>query len=76
MKDKEFERVLKKFGENVKQHCDEQGINIEELSAKTGIRKEYIKKIFAGNCPGISTNHIFILSEALKVQPNVLVTGC
>ena len=43
--DKSFIEVCRKLGENIQKCREEKGMTIKELAEKTGIRKEYIKKI-------------------------------
>ena len=46
---------------------------MEELSEKTGIRKEYIKKIESGKAYGVTLdNHLFKISNALKIKLSTL----
>lgn len=76
MVDEESAKVLKILGQNVKKYMEMTGISFEELSEKTGIRKQYLKKITEGNCPGIMTGQVFIIAQALKIPPHKLVKGC
>lgn len=50
-------------------------MSVDELASKSKIRKEYIKKIEEGVAYGVSTIHLFMISNALSVNPSVLQEG-
>lgn len=58
---------LKIFGENIKFYREKQNITLNELSIKTKIRKEYLKKIENGSAIGVKTIQVFIIKEALNI---------
>lgn len=70
----EFLKLVKCVGENVYNIRTKKGLTIKELSEKTGIRKEYLKKIEKGEAVGIMTGQIFRLAIGLDVRPYELVT--
>lgn len=62
--------ILKKFkilGENIKFYREKQNITLNELSIKTKIQKEYLKKIENGSAIGITPIHVFVIKEALNI---------
>ena len=75
MNNENEKRILKIFGQNVKKYREEKGVTLQELSERTGIRKQYIIKIMNGESPGITTKHLFLLAEALGISSCELVTG-
>lgn len=68
-------KILKFFGQNVKKNRKKKGVTIEELSLKTGIRKQYLEKIERGEAFGVRTSHLFIIADALDVPPHILTEG-
>ena len=71
----EFNEVLKIFGTNVYKKRTKIGMTRKELSIKTGIRKEYLKKIEEGSAKGILCSHIFRIAQALKIEPYEICEG-
>lgn len=62
--------ILKKFkimGENIKFYREKQNITLKDLSTKTKIRKEYLKKIENGSAIGVKPVQVFIIKEALNI---------
>lgn len=63
------EQSFKKLGLRIKKLREEQNINIKDLSEKTGIRKEYLRKIENGNAYGATLErHLVKISKTLKVK--------
>lgn len=75
MNDDNFLERLKIFGENVRKYREKANITIKELSEKTDIRKQYLKRIEKGNCIGISTSQVYLLAEGLNITPRELCEG-
>ncbi|MBQ2644939.1 helix-turn-helix transcriptional regulator [bacterium] len=57
-----------KFGQHLEELRKERNISIKELSARTGIRKEYLKKIENGNAYGVKLEtHIVKIAKAMNI---------
>ena len=69
------EKFLKKFGENIRKFREERNMTIDELSIITGLRAHYLKRIEAGKAKRLNTEHLFIFSEAFKLNPHEIVKG-
>ena len=67
------EKVLEIFRKNVKRTRLERNLTIKKLAAKSGIRKEYLQKIEEAKAPEVSTRHLFLLAEALKIMPHMFL---
>ena len=64
---------FKTFGKHIKKLREERSITIEELSEKTGIRKEYLLKIENGTAYGVKIEkHFFRIAKGLKISFSVL----
>ena len=73
--DKSFIEICRKLGENIQKCREEKGMTIKELAEKTGIRKEYIKKIEDGKAYGVLLDrHIFKIAEGLNIKLSKLLT--
>lgn len=60
---------FEKLGKHVQNLREERKISIEEMSYKTGIRKEYLRKIEKGTAYGVLLNkHLIKLAAALEVN--------
>lgn len=68
-------KLLRKMGISIKNTREQKGISLKELAQKTGIRKEYLKKIEAGNAPRFGTYEFSLISEALNVKMSKLAEG-
>ena len=66
--DENFLDACFKLGKRIKEQREKRQITIKELSEKTGIRAEYLKKIENGKATGIRFSHIFIIAHALKTK--------
>lgn len=67
--------ILKILGKNIQTARCNNKISLKELSNKTQIRLQYLRKIEKGVAIGISTGHIFKIAEALKIKPSELLMG-
>ena len=57
------------LGQNIKTMREEKKITIQEISEKTGIRVEYLKKIENGTAYGILIDkHLSRIANALRVK--------
>ena len=64
--DKHFIENCENLGNNIQKYRNEQQISIIELSEKTGIGKEYLRKIENGQAYGILLDkHLFKIANAL-----------
>ena len=75
MTDKEFLEKFKIFGENVRKNREKANMTTKELSEKTGISEDYIKKIEIGSLKDMSSSKVFILANALAIPPYMLCEG-
>ena len=48
-------------------------MTLEEVSDKTGIRKQYLKRIEKGEAFGFTATQLMKIACALKIKPHVLV---
>ena len=64
--DDEAIRLIKILGMNVKKIRLVKNISIKELSEKTGIRENYLKKIEKGEAVGITITQMWQISEMLN----------
>lgn len=71
---KERIKLLKNIGENIQNCREAKGLTLKEVSEKTGIRKQYLKRIEKGEAPRITTT-IYLIAVALKVYPHELFNG-
>ncbi len=71
----EMKNIFKIFGQNVQNARIEKGITLDELSQKTGIRKQYLIKIEKGEAVRITASHLFIIAEGLNVKASILAKG-
>lgn len=69
------EKFLKQIGENIKRVREQKEKTLEEISKRTGIRKQYLIRIEKGIAYGFSTKHFLLISEALKVSPDIFLTN-
>ena len=51
--DKHFLDTCRKLGDNIQKFREKKQMTIKELSEKTGIRKEYLRKIENGKAYGV-----------------------
>jgi len=66
------EEMFKNFGENVRKQREKENITLEELSKKTKIRKQYLKKIENGKATGMPCFYLLILAQALNTKASEL----
>lgn len=69
----EYEERLKKLGQNIRIAREERNITIKELSEKTGIRAEYLKKIENGEAVRIKISKLYQIAQAMKMKTSMLV---
>jgi len=71
---KRFLETCRKLGKNVKKFREEKGMTINELAEKTGLRKEYLKKIEEGKAYGVLLEkHLLKIAKGLNVKLSVLL---
>lgn len=75
MKNETDFEVLKIFGKNVQEIRINKNISLKELSKKTKIRLQYLKKIEKGTALRLSTRHLFKIAGGLKVKLKELLEG-
>ena len=63
------------FGENLHNELVFQGIQIKELSARTGIKKSTLDKYLSGNKSQPNVENALKIAEALGVSVEYLVKG-
>ena len=69
-----FLEMCQKLGENIKKHREEKGMTINELAEKTGIRKEYIRKIEQGKAYGVLIEkHLLRIAKSLNIKLSELL---
>lgn len=68
--DEEMKEEFKKLGRSIKKLREDKGVTIFELSQRTGIRKEYLKKIEDGTAYGVLLcKHLVRIANALDIHP-------
>lgn len=61
--------AFKQLGKHIQMLREERNISIKELSERTGIRKEYLKKIENGIAYGVILDkHLLKIAKELKVR--------
>lgn len=63
------------IGKNIQDIRINKNISIEELSKKTKIKENYLKRIEKGLAIRMTLGQLFEIAIALKVQPSELVKG-
>lgn len=64
-----LKEAFKQLGRHIQKLREERSISIKELSNKTGIRKEYLKKIEDGKAYGVLLNkHLVKNAKAMRVK--------
>lgn len=71
--EQEYLLLFKKLGENIKNTREEKQIALDVVAHKTGIRKQYLKKIENGEAYGFTTTQFMKIAVVLKVKPRELV---
>ena len=67
--DEDFLDTCKKLGNNIQKFREEKQMTIKELSEKTGIRKEYLRKIEDGKAYGVLFDkHLVKIATALNIK--------
>lgn len=67
--DEHFLDTCRKLGNNIQTLREEKQMTIKELSEKTGIRKEYLRKIECGKAYGILFDkHLLKIAIALNTK--------
>lgn len=60
---------FKKLGTHIKKLREQKGLTLKELSERTGIRKEYLKKIEEGTAYGVLLcKHLVKIANALDIS--------
>lgn len=72
---KNINDIAKRFGKNVQSYRIKNGMSLEELSLKTGIKTGYLMRIENGTAKRLTCKHIFIFAEAFKIAPHKLCEG-
>ncbi len=67
--------LLTTFGKNLQTIRINKKISIKELSNKTKIREQYLRKIEKGQAKKLATKHLFRISDALKINLSELLKG-
>lgn len=67
--------ILEIFGSNLKKIRENKNMSLKELSIKTQMRVEYLKKIENGTAYGLTISKIFIIANALNTTPSFFVEG-
>lgn len=69
-----FLQTCIKLGKHIQNLREERQISIREMSEKTGIRKEYLRKIELGKAYGVSLDrHLLKIAQTLNVKIIVLL---
>ncbi len=71
----DYSEKFKTFGKNVEKYRLKANITHRELSEKTGIREQYIKRIEKGDCIGLSTSQVYSLAKGLNIPAYELCEG-
>ena len=67
--DEYFLEYIKKLGNNIQKLRKKRNISINELSEKTGIRAEYLKKIENGKAYRVTLNrHLSKIANVLNIK--------
>ena len=66
-------KIRKILGENIQRIRLQKNLSLNEISIKTKISKEYLKKIENGLAKRVNMHHLFIIAEALSIKPHKLV---
>ena len=67
--DEKLKKHFKMLGLNIKKLREAKELTIEEMSLKTGIRKEYLKKIEIGTAYGVTLEkHLLKIARVLKTN--------
>lgn len=61
------------IGTRIKYYREKNGLTIDELASKSGLRKQYMEKIESGKAYGLSTTKFFKIAEALQTTASILV---
>lgn len=66
---KQIKESFTKLGLHIKQLREDRSINIKELSIRTGIRKEYLKKIEKGTAYGVMIErHLVKIAKTFNIK--------
>ncbi len=67
--DEHFIEYCQRLGKHIQKLREEKNMTIDEISNKTGIRGEYIRKIEQGTAYGVKLeNHLLIISNVLNIK--------
>ena len=61
--------ILQIFAKNVEKYRSQKGLSVEKLAVLTGIRYKYLCKIENAMAKRLTTNHLFLIAEALDIEP-------
>lgn len=64
--------VLKVIGKEIKSLRESKSITVKQISHKTGIKENYLRKIENGEAANLSISQFFIIAEALKTKASEL----
>lgn len=65
-------KIFQNLGKNIQIKRTEKNITLKELSKKTGIHEQYLKKIEKGEAIGITTKHLSEIINILNTKPSDL----
>jgi len=65
-------KKFKKFGINVQNIRKKQQMTLEELSNKTGISINYLRRIESGNAGGIRISQVLKIAFSMNIEPYML----
>lgn len=69
-----FIEACVKLGKRIQKLREERQITIKEMSEKSGIRKDYLKKIEQGKAYGVALDkHLIKIANVLKIKMSVLL---
>lgn len=66
---------FKILGRNIKELREKYNLSLNELSIKSGIRKQYLQKIVNGTAYGFAMSHLEKLTEALNGNLKGILKG-
>ena len=72
---REINKTLIQFGKNVQKIRLKRNLSLEEVSHKTGIKINYLKKIEKGEAKRVSTKHLFLFVEIFEAKPSSFFEG-